>query len=307
MSEKNEADTVEIPASVSSQARSPASISSLVGVEPGAASHKGMVRPNNEDHYLVARFDRAMQLLMTNLPPGQVPHRSAETAYGMVVADGLGGAAAGEVASRTAITALVDLVLRTPDWIMRPDGDLIEEVKERMDRRFRQISQELVEQARADPGLTGMGTTMTLACSLGADMVVAHVGDSRAYILRQGRLVRLTRDHTLAQALADSGAIERDDEAAHRMRHVLTNVIGAKADSVKAELHRVRLADGDQVLLCTDGLTEMATDAAVADVLRKGGSAAEACDALIDLALAGGGRDNVTAVLARYRIPEGGE
>ena len=132
-----------------------------------------------------------MQTMLTNLPPGASPER-AETAYGLLVADGMGGAAAGEVASRTAITILVDLVLRTPDWIMRPDEGLIREVLGRMDRRFRQVNQALAEQARSEPDLAGMGTTMTLACSHGADLVVAHVGDSRAYLFRQGRLAQLT-------------------------------------------------------------------------------------------------------------------
>src|SRR5262249_59346490 len=96
----------------------PASNSSRVRVEFGAATHRGRVRPNNEDSYLIARAERSLEVLATNIPPGDVPTRSAEVTYGMGVADGLGGSLAGEVASRLALTAFVNLTLHTPDWIM---------------------------------------------------------------------------------------------------------------------------------------------------------------------------------------------
>jgi serine/threonine protein phosphatase PrpC len=150
-----------------------------------------------------------------------------------------------------------------------------------------------------------MATTLTVAATLGADFLVVHVGDSRAYLFRRGRLEQLTRDHNLAQALADIGAIRPEEAATHRLRHVLTNVVGAKGDEIKVELQHLRLEDGDQVLLCTDGLTDMAADAAIAEVIGRPGPAAAACDALVELALAGGGKDNVTVVLARYHIPDG--
>jgi protein phosphatase len=305
MSSDHDVDTVEIPALAPTDLRTPDAASSGVRVDLGGLSHTGKVRPKNEDHFLVARFGRAMQTLLTNLPPGNVPEHFSQSAYGLVVADGVGGASAGEVASRAAISVLVELVLQTPYWIMRPDEQLVKEVQGRAARRFRAVGEALAARARADPSLFGMATTLTLAASLGAEMVVTHVGDSRAYLFRQGRLLRLTRDHTFAQALADCGAIRPEDVATHGLRHVLTNVIGAKGDEVNAELHHLRLADGDQVLLCTDGLTEMAPDAAVAEVLGRPGPAAAACDALVELALAGGGRDNVTVVLARYHIPDG--
>lgn len=278
--------------------------SSLTHVEIGALSHVGRVRATNQDHFLVARFDRQMSALLTNLPAGYIPERYADAGYGLLVADGMGGQAGGEVASRTAISALVDLALRTPDWIMRIDEDSAREVLARMDQRIHQVEQTLVDMARNDATLSGMGTTMTLACSMGADLFIAHLGDSRAYLLRQGRLHRLTRDHTIAQELADAGAISPESVDSHPMRHVLTHVIGTKGEKAQAELGMLRLIDGDEVLLCSDGLTEMVTDEAIAGALKKRGSAAGACNALIDMALDAGGRDNVTVVLARYRIPQ---
>ncbi len=278
--------------------------SSLVEVDLAGLTHPGRVRPNNEDHFFVARFDRVMRTLATNLPESDVPPRSSETAYGMLVADGVGGAAAGEVASRTAIAVLVDLAIETPDWIMRLDEPLANEVMQRMERRFQRIHEVLVERAKADPTLRGMGTTLTLACSLGADLVTAHVGDSRAYLFRHGRLERLTRDQTVAQSLADAGALSQEEVANHPMRHVLTGAIATRGAFVHVDLHHSRLADGDQVLLCSDGLTEMVAEEAIARALSVPGPSADACRRLVDLALEGGGKDNVTVALGRYRIPK---
>lgn len=286
--------------------RSVQSISAQVQVDLGALSDRGKVRPDNEDHFLVARFDRNMRTLLTNLPPGQVPDQCGETAYSMLVADGIGGAAGGEVASRNAITILVDLLLQTPDWILRLDERLLHEVRQRMERRFQQVQETLTGQAKEDPALSGMGTTMTLACSLGADLLLLHVGDSRAYLLRQDRLHRLTCDHTMAQSLADAGAIDPQDVATHPWRHVLTNAFGGRGEEVRVEVRELRLLDGDQILLCTDGLTDLVADEGIREVLRSADTAADACRALVDRTLDAGGKDNVTVVLGRYRIPEQG-
>ena len=304
MWEDSWADTAELPWFAPKEGQGSRSTSSLVHVDLAALSHQGKVRPNNEDHFLVSCFDRTMRTLLTNLPAGDVPERYSETVYLMLVADGMGGAAAGEVASRTAINTLVDLVLQAPYWIMRLDEQFAMKVLKRMDQRFQQVRETLIERAHVDPTLSGMGTTMTLAFSLGAELVTAHVGDSRAYLFRQGLLQRLTRDQTMAQSLADDGAIRPEEVASHPMRHVLTGAITTRGRRAATEFHQLHLVDGDQVLLCTDGLTERVTDTAIAEVLKIPGPAADSCRSLIDLALEGGGKDNVTVVLGRYHIPE---
>jgi protein phosphatase len=273
-------------------------------VDLAGLSDPGKVRPTNEDHFLVARFDRNMQTLLTNLPPGSIPDHCGETAYGMIVADGMGGHSAGEVASRSAVRVLIDLVLQTPDWILRFDEHTLGEVRKRMEQRFQQMQEALIGQAQNDPALAGMGTTMTLACSLGADLLLVHAGDSRAYLFRHDWLYRLTCDHTVAQSLADVGAIGAEEVATHPLRHVLTNVLGGRDRLVRVEWRNLRLVDRDQILLCTDGLTDRVPESAIRDVLRSAGSAAGACKALVDLALEAGGKDNVTVVLGRYHIPE---
>ena len=298
-------DTVEIPGA-RAVGRPPVGRSRLVEVEMAAHSHVGKVRKINEDHYLVARLDRAFSPLLTNLPPGALPPATGETAYGMLVADGIGGYSGGEVASRTAVQVLVDLVLDTPDWVMRLDSETAQEVRRRMERRLGQITDVLAERALGDANLAGMGTTMTVACSVGADLILTHVGDSRVYLFRQGEVRRLTRDQTLAQALADGGQLPQEAVATHRLRHALTSALTADQLPMRIDFDVVRLEDGDVVLLCTDGLTEMVPESAVAEVLRRAGPVEEACRALVDLALAAGGKDNVTVVLGRYRLPPAG-
>ncbi len=296
------------PAKLPSQAepleREPAGASALVEVDLAALSHPGKVRRNNEDHYIVTRFNRAMRTLLTNLPEGEVPREYDETVYAYLVADGVGGAAAGEVASRTAIQALVELVIETPDWIMRLDEPLAQEVLQRMERRFQKVRDVLMERAKEEPALRGMATTMTVACTLGPDLLITHVGDSRAYVFRDGRLSRLTRDQTMAQSLADAGAITPEEVATHPARHVLTSAIATRGAFIQVEVGKSRLLDGDQILLCSDGLTEMVDETAITAVLRSVGPSSDACRRLVNLALQAGGEDNVTVVLGRYRIPD---
>lgn len=281
----------------------PKEMSSRVEVDIGAASHPGYFRPNNEDSYLVARVERSLTTIATNLPSGCVPNQFSERTFGMVVADGLGGSAAGEVASQTALSTLVNLVLYTPDWIMRDSGAEAERVMNRMIDRYRRIGAAIDSLAGGDPDLAGMATTLTLAVSNGADLFLSHVGDSRAYLLRERELFRLTHDHTYAQDLADRGLIRQSEVATHRFRHVLTRSLGSCGSEIDVDVRQLLLRDGDQLLLCTDGLTEMVPNGEIQTLLESGSTAAESCQGLIDAALAAGGKDNVTAVVARYCFP----
>jgi PPM family protein phosphatase len=305
MPEYHGVDTAESPRPSPAASRAE-SFSSRTEVDLGACTHRGKVRPNNEDHFLVASIERTLQPLLTSLPPGQIPDRYSEVAYGMLIADGLGGATAGEVASREAIAELLRLAQDTPDWVMRFDNEHgVNEVLRRMDRRFGKIREALLKRMEDDPTLQGMDTTLTLAVSLGIDLIIAHIGDSRAYLFHKGRLHLLTRDHTLAQDLADSGVIRPDEVPKHYARHVLTGSVVTHGEQAQVELCQVWLSDGDQLLLCTDGLTDMLSELAIGAVLERAGSAADACHELVERALEAGGQDNVTVVLARYRLPAG--
>ncbi|HEX5105676.1 MAG TPA: protein phosphatase 2C domain-containing protein [Pirellulaceae bacterium] len=293
-----EHDTVEIPLpGVRSTAR-PQLPSIQVAVELGAKTHPGLVRPINEDSYLVARADRSLETLLTNLKPGEIPAWEAERSYGLVVADGMGGHAAGEVASHVALRAVVEHVLATADWVMRDVAMHHAVIEERLAQRFAAADEAVQDEASRNPRWAGMGTTMTLAVSSGANLFLGHIGDSRAYLLRGGNMQVLTRDHSYAQALADAGFISQSEVAAHRMRNVLLRSLGG--GSVQADVRHLPLHSGDRLLLCTDGLTDMVAEPVIAEILQSAATAQAACDLLIASALAAGGRDNVTVVLARY-------
>jgi protein phosphatase len=269
-------------------------------VDIAGATHQGHVRENNEDSYLLIRFGRSLERLATNLDEHLLEQNYSVTGYGMLVADGMGGMAGGEVASRLALSTLIELIIDTTDWTLalKREKD-VSAVFDRMTRRFFQIDKIMRDEAARDEALAGMGTTLTVAGILGNDLVLGHVGDSRAYLLRGNAFRQLTTDHTLAQALIDAGVASSDDPASRSMRHVLTAAIGSLDERVEPQVQRFRILPNDQLLLCTDGLTEMVEDELIAQVLREAKSAQGACQTLIDLALTTGGTDNITVALAR--------
>ena len=214
----NDMDTTEVPIQPDGQPSRPQQME----VEVGGRSHTGKVRSNNEDQFFVARVARSLETLVSSLPPDQVPLHADTVGYIMVVADGMGGAAAGEVASGTAVNTLVNVLLDVPDWVMRLDDAGFAEVSKRAESYYEKVNEELSRRARENPELSGMGTTMTVAYSLGSGLFIAHVGDSRAYLLRRSKLRQLTRDHTQAQALVEAGVLSPEQVTTHRLRHVLS-------------------------------------------------------------------------------------
>jgi protein phosphatase len=306
MEPENGLDTVEFTLPpLAARVLPPAEISARVQVDLAALSHRGKVRENNEDHFLVSRAERSLQTVTSNLPTEVIPQRFAEVGYGMLVADGMGGHQAGEIASRLAISTFVNMLLHTPEWYMRVGKAEAERVMKRIADRYRVVDAVVREKAQTDPALSGMGTTMTLAISLGPILVLAHVGDSRVYLFRAGQCHQLTRDHTMAQSLVDQGVLQPGQAGWHYFKHALTRVIGRGESLAETEIQQLTLADEDQVLLCTDGLTDMVPQAMIAAILGDAKTSEEACQRLVAAALDNGGKDNVTVVLARYRLPIG--
>jgi PPM family protein phosphatase len=274
-----------------------------VRVEFGALSHPGKVRETNEDHYVVVRRRRSREVLLTNLPEG-VLSPSDEAGYSMAVADGVGGAAFGEMASTLALQAAWDLSASAVKWPFQWTEGEAEELTQTLQLYGHLMHRRLVERGQVDPRYAGMATTITGAITIGAEAFIAHVGDSRAYLVRDGVLDRLTRDHTMAQRLVDAGDLPSVSEAPGFMRRLLVNCLGGRRkDDVEVDVRRVHLADGDRLLFCTDGLTDMVREADIARALVAHPRPEDACRTLVDLALDGGGRDNVTVVLARFTIP----
>ena len=280
-------------------------LSSLVRIDVSALSHAGHLRENNEDQFFVTKMSRALETTLSSLPPGEVPERVEEVNYVLIVADGMGGHAAGEVASRLAISALVSLALDIPDWILKLDS---ETASAELERRARDIVQQvgsvIFKKGREDSALEGMGSTLTAARSLGRNLLIVHVGDSRAYLFRAGGLHRLTKDHTVAQMLVDWGKLKASDVPSSHVRHVLTNALGGSKEHVDVDVDLLPLEDGDRLLLCSDGLTDLVDDDTIAQTLADAASSADACVQLVQLALDRGGRDNVTVIVAAYTFSD---
>jgi protein phosphatase len=289
----------------------PAPFSSLVEVEFAARSHAGKVRPVNEDSYLIFRTGRSFERLRTNLPDDQLPPRFEEAGYVLAVADGMGGHGAGDVASSLALRTAVALILNAAHWALKLDHPEhrtreVEEAITRGTRYFQQIHETLADEALADPALSRMGTTLTAAYSFGSDLFVLHVGDSRAYLFRQGDLQQLTSDHTLVQTMVDAGVLSREEAARHRLRHVVTRALGGggSGPAPRVDVTHRELRDGDRVLVCSDGLSGMVPDAEIRAVLARGDAPEPTAQALLDRALDAGGKDNITVLLGSYRLPE---
>lgn len=268
-----------------------------VRVTFGAQSHPGRVRPNNEDHYLVFERRRTRSVLLTNLPEGLL-RPADDVAYVLAVADGIGGAAFGELASMLALRSGWDQSPGAIKWTWIINDREIEELKERVELVFQRMDQTLLERARAEPEYAGMGTTLTGAYTVGPEAFIGHVGDSRAYLFHANHLTQLTRDHTLAQECLDEGL----PVPSRSWHHTLTNCLGGPQEGVRVEFRHLTLGDGDQLLLCTDGLTDLVRNEEITRLLGQHTHPQEATQALIDLALERGGTDNVTVVLARYKL-----
>lgn len=283
----------------------PPPFSSRVNVDLYGMTHRGYVRRNNEDHFLIVRAGRAVETVLTSLTvdetmPGEL---FEETGYGMVVADGVGGEAAGEIASRQAIYTLLSLALNTPDWHFRWGPRERNTVMWRMKDRFRHVNAALLRDAAAHASQSGMCTTMTAALTHGNDLIVGHIGDSRAYLLHARKLVQLTRDQTVGGGLVEDGTHSPSDPLVVELRGLLLQALGSQESECNPEVSDHLIHNEDQLLLCTDGLTDMVDDVDIELILNTASSAQSACRSLVDLALRNGGRDNVTAIVARYSIP----
>ncbi len=267
----------------------------------GALSHKGKVRVNNEDHYGVVRRHRSRDVLFTNMPAEVLP-QTREEAYTMIVADGLGGCAAGELASMLALQTAWELTSTAFNWPFQVNSRVAEEVMEQLKVYGKRMHQAIIEQSKTRSELAGMGSTITGVLLVGTDAFIGHVGDSRAYLMREGKLRQLTRDHTQAQELVDAGVVATVAQAPNFMRHVLINCLGGNLLDVEVETHHIPLVNGDRLLLCTDGLTDMVNDAEIALILNQKAAPPQECQALVNAALDYGGRDNVTVVLAAIAV-----
>ena len=238
-------------------------------VRAAMASDRGKVREQNEDACLVA------------------PERGL-----FIVSDGMGGQQAGAVASRIVVNVLPALLERELGR-----GQLSpEHMRQSLARATAELSAQLRAEAAKRPGLFGMGATVVLALLTERQAHIMNLGDSRAYLLRRGRLRRLTQDHTVAAVLLRLDEITPEEAGEHPGTHRLTRYVGMEGEALP-DIQTLRLEAGDRLLLCSDGLTGMVSDRRIAHLLRQQPTPEDACQALIAAANAAGGRDNISAIV----------
>ena len=214
----------------------------------------------------------------------------------MAVADGMGGTGRGELASRLAIREAWDLAGHATSWVMKLRDLNTQELTERVEGFVYMMQRAFVHEHETNPEFSHSGTTWTSAYLVSAFAVIAQIGDSPSLLWREGTLARVTTDHTIEQEFIAAGVAP---EVAGKYGHMLTRCLRFDAVKDRPNVYHVRLRPGDQLLLATDGLTDMVPDAAIAACVDDAPTAQAACDELVSLALDAGGRDNVTAVLAR--------
>jgi PPM family protein phosphatase len=243
-------------------------------LESAARTDVGMVRRTNEDAF------------------GCCPEAGI-----FAVCDGMGGAAAGEVASRIAVDTLIEQLCAV---------ESLENRRKVLEEAIASANRMVHTRAEEDTALHGMGTTLVAVAIGGDHALIAHVGDSRCYLFRRGELIRQTNDHSLVDEQLRMGQITQDQAERSPLRSVITRAIGTQR-SVSAEIAEVTLEPGDMLLLCSDGLTRELSDERIAAMLAEGESADtsnekninELCRKLVDAAKQAGGRDNVTCILTK--------
>ena len=208
-----------------------------------------------------------------------------------VVSDGMGGAAAGELASRIFAETTLEVFANASEGSEQ-------ETIERVQRSFVLANERILKHVSENPEHKGMGCTAEVVAFCGASFVLGHMGDSRTYRLRNGQLKQLSNDHSLVQEQLDQGVITPAEARSHPMRNVILRAVGVK-ESVALDLLRGKVLIGDLFMLCSDGLTDMVDDDSITEVLRSSDTLPKKTSTLIELAKAAGGRDNITVALAQ--------
>lgn len=233
---------------------------------------QGRVRSNNEDNFY---FDEKLGLL--------------------VVADGMGGHASGETASKLTVNVMRDYFEGNRQVMGDPDASY-SEATNKLKSAVSLANQAVFEAAQSSPQLKGMGTTIAAAWLNGNKLSIAHIGDSRVYLMRSGGIEQLTDDHSVVQEQVKRDLITKEEAAKSEMKNILTKALGVSPDT-EADLNELTMFDGDILLLCSDGLYNMVSDEAMLDIVSLADNAGAACDALINTANENGGKDNITVIL----------
>jgi serine/threonine protein phosphatase PrpC len=255
----------------------------------------GRTREHNEDSFVVADLttDNA------TLQPEVRTHTLGQRGSLFMVADGMGGAAAGEIASDMAVKIVLEEMRSV--WIAAPVSSA-EAFVRAIKQATKAANEQIHDYAAHHPEYRGMGTTATIAGLLGDTLYLAQVGDSRAYIVRSGVAIQITKDQSLMQKLIEAGELTEEEAAASERRNIILQALGPEP-SIKIDLTHQIVRRGDTLVLCSDGLSGQVTKDEIASIVSREKDLTMACRQLIDLANAAGGPDNITVIVARFEGP----
>jgi PPM family protein phosphatase len=269
-----------------------------VSIDAAGVTDIGRLRSANEDAFLIGTLQRS--LMVHEASPAARGWFTGEPAGTLLmVADGMGGQGGGDVAASTAINAVTRYLLNVMSWTPATPSATrasLSGVREQLSSALL-VGDEVVKRTGARSGTPNMGTTLTMALVQYPVLYVAHVGDTRCYLLHEGKLKLLTTDHNLAQKLADDSP--NDFEPAPHLQNILWNSLGATNELPQPQLCKLTLAADDTLMLCSDGLNKHVTDAELQRVLESPGTSAEHAAELVRMANAAGGTDNITVVVTR--------
>jgi protein phosphatase len=266
-------------------------------IDYAAITHPGKVRKNNEDAYMLSALDGEEPII--NAPARSL--KVGDPGLLVAVADGMGGAAAGEVASREGLAA-VSLFLFGHWGRLAPSKGREAELLKALNTAVEKASDAVLRYSDDDRTARGMGSTLTAAIIWNGCAYVAQIGDSRAYLLRQGTLHQITEDQTLVNDLVAQGSLTREQARTHPQRNMITQALGSP-QPLRVALSRLALRRGDRLLCCSDGLHGEVADVRIQEVLNQGLSPRRSLELLVDDALAHGGRDNITGVILTLNDP----
>lgn len=213
-----------------------------------------------------------------------------------IIADGMGGHKAGEVASNTAISKIVSYYEANKERIINEEMFVPQFINESVAI----ANEELIKESENDDELKGMGTTITMCLILDQEAYIGHVGDSRAYLLRDGELKQLTQDHSMVGELLRTGSITKEEAMNHPKKNIIMRALGTKKD-LKADIFTKNLINGDRVVLCTDGLTNMVTDEKILEIINNEEESSSTCSTLVNISNENGGIDNTTIMLIKAK------
>jgi serine/threonine protein phosphatase PrpC len=261
-------------------------------------THPGKVRSANQDHFLICTLRKQVAVHLTSLPAVEgIVSEDDRLAFVAMVADGVGGSAHGEEASRLAVAAITRYVTKSIRCYYSSDSTDTGTFTQALERAALECHAYIVKRTAEDDDRGSMATTLTLWLGIWPSAYLLQVGDSRAYLLRGGKLTQITRDQTMAEELISQGVLKRSDASGTRWAHILSSAIGGPQH--EPVVTRMDQEWDDVGLLCSDGLTRHVSDDRILERLRTMTSARQACEGLLQDALEGGGSDNITILVGR--------